>query len=81
MLELKVSGMTCNGCAASVTRAIRTVDVDASVQVDLPLGLVRVEGKVAADDVISAIGVAGYEAKPAAGEAAARAPKRGCCCG
>ena len=78
MLELKVSGMTCNGCAASVAHAIKTVDAEASVQVDLRSGLVRVEGKAATSDLISAIGVAGYEAKRAAGEVPA---KRGCCCG
>ena len=36
MYELKVDGMTCGGCAASVKRALQALDAKANVDVDLP---------------------------------------------
>lgn len=35
MYELKVEGMTCGGCASRVTKAIKSVDNNAEVNVDL----------------------------------------------
>jgi copper chaperone len=46
MVELKVTGMTCGGCANSVKRAITHEFPTAEVQVDLDTGLVRVEGDI-----------------------------------
>ncbi len=46
MVELKVTGMTCGGCANSVKRAIAREFPTAQVQVDLDTGLVRVEGEI-----------------------------------
>ncbi len=46
MIELKVTGMTCGGCANSVKRAITREFPNAEVQVDLETGLVRVQGEV-----------------------------------
>jgi copper chaperone len=60
MLRLKVSGMTCDGCARSVQRAIGRVSSDARVEVDLAAGEVRVEGSLSADAVASAIVAAGF---------------------
>jgi copper chaperone len=35
MLTLKVPKMTCGHCASTVTTAIKTVDADANVEIDL----------------------------------------------
>lgn len=65
MLELKVSGMTCGGCVKSVTRAVKALDADADVKVDLASGRVSIDGEVSEQDVIRALDDAGYEAAKA----------------
>lgn len=35
MIELHVDGMTCGHCVSAVTRAVKSVDPQANVQVDL----------------------------------------------
>ena len=42
-MEFHVDGMTCGGCARSVTRAIQQIDPNASVVADPPTGLVKVQ--------------------------------------
>lgn len=44
----KVDGMTCGGCAASVEKAIRAVNADLAVSVDLEAGRVTLSGSEAA---------------------------------
>ena len=61
MYELKVDGMTCGGCAASVTRALQRLDSNARVDVDLPNKSVKVEMSTHLDAVKKAIEDAGYE--------------------
>jgi copper chaperone len=67
MVQLKVTGMTCNGCANSVKRAVGRVLPGAIVEVKLESGIVRIEGTTDAALAISAIASAGYgvEALPA----------------
>lgn len=79
MIELDVKGMTCGHCVGVVTRAVKSVDPSAGVQVDLPSGRVRIEGRSAAGDLIKALDDAGYPASPAQG-AASSTPRKGCCC-
>jgi len=43
MLQFKVSGMTCGGCVASVTRAIKLEYPSASVDIDLRGQIVKVD--------------------------------------
>jgi copper chaperone len=61
MYELKVDGMTCGGCAASVKRAVQTLDSNASVNVDLLSKIVKVETTAQLDQVKTAIVDAGYD--------------------
>ena len=61
MLKLKVTGMTCSGCASSVTRAIAAVAPGAAVKVDLPSGVVAIDGAAPKAAVIAAIEDAGYD--------------------
>ncbi len=61
MIELNVKGMMCSGCAGSVEKAIKHVDADAAVKVDLATGKVSVETKADARALGEAIEAAGYE--------------------
>lgn len=66
MIELSVQGMTCGHCVSAVTRAVKTVDPEADVQVDLGTGKVRVDGRSSAEALGKAIADAGYQAAEAA---------------
>lgn len=66
MYELKVDGMTCGGCAASVKRALQTLDANADVNVDLAGKTVKVTTAARLDEVKSAVEDAGYEVIAAA---------------
>ena len=55
MLSLKVEGMTCGHCVKTVTKAVQTVAPAAEVIVDLPTGMVTVEGDDRRDVVAAAI--------------------------
>lgn len=79
MIELSVNDMTCGHCVSAVTKAVKQLDRDAEVTVDLGTKRVSVNGQVPRDAVIRALGEAGYEAVPA--EGTAKAAKRGGCCG
>ena len=61
MIELNVKGMMCGGCVSSVEKAIKRVDADASVNVDLAAGKVSVESKADAKTLGDAITAAGFE--------------------
>lgn len=61
MLQFKVSGMTCGGCVASITRAIRLEYPSATVAVDLPGQIVKVDGVEDATNVARLIDGAGYQ--------------------
>lgn len=61
MYELKVDGMTCGGCAASVKRALQALDANANVDIDLPGKTVKVDTAVQLDAVKNAIEEAGYD--------------------
>ena len=77
MLELNVTGMTCDHCVRAVTQAVKTVDPEAKVQVDLGAKRVSVEGRSSADELIRALDAAGYPA--VAAREAAPAAASGCC--
>jgi copper chaperone len=80
MIELRVEGMTCGHCVSAVTRAVKAVDPEANVQVDLGTGRVRVDGRSSADALGKAIAEAGYPAMPAGAQAPAAAREKGGCC-
>jgi copper chaperone CopZ len=94
--ELKVDGMTCGSCVASVKKALARVPGVKDVQVDLRSGIARVTADHATQQVpamVAALSDAGYGAagaatttiaKPAAraGSCRGSTPKQGggCCC-
>jgi copper chaperone len=61
MIELKVDGMTCEGCARSVTRAVQSVDPAATVAVDLAAKTVRVTTAQPRPVLAAAVEAAGYD--------------------
>jgi copper chaperone len=61
MIDLKVEGMMCNGCAGTVEKAVKRVDPNASVSIDLPTGRVSIETDKDAKAISEAIEAAGYD--------------------
>jgi copper chaperone len=80
VIQLNVQNMTCGHCVSAVTRAIKSLDPQAEVQVDLRSARVRVDGASPAGDLVKALDDAGYPAAEAQSGAPAPA-KKGCCCG
>jgi copper chaperone len=60
MTTYKISGMSCGGCASSVTKAIKSVAPEANVSVDPATGLAVVEGTSDPAKIKSAIEAAGF---------------------
>ena len=61
MIETKVLGMTCQGCVKSVTNALKSLDANAEVTVELATKLVTVKTNKNASDVKATIEDAGYD--------------------
>jgi copper chaperone CopZ len=59
-IELAVSGMTCSGCAGTVTRVLSRVPGVTGAQVDLASGRATVAGTARAEDLIRAVEAAGF---------------------
>ena len=60
MIELTVNDMTCGGCVASITRVVKSLDANATVDADVASKRVKITSAVSADNVIAAISDAGY---------------------
>lgn len=60
MYEFNVNGMNCGGCASGVTRAVKSVDADAAVRVDLAAKTVNVQSTADQTLIRQAIEAAGY---------------------
>jgi copper chaperone len=56
----RVDGMTCGGCVASLTRALRAALPGLEVEVTLAGGLVRIQGAHAVARVERAVSDAGF---------------------
>lgn len=65
MVRFEVKGMTCGGCARSITNAIESVDPAAKITTDVPQRLVTVETNAEEASIIEVIREAGYEAQAA----------------
>ena len=61
MATYTVIGMTCQGCASSVTNAITALSADAQVKVDLDAKAVSVEGFDDAAAIGEAVENAGFD--------------------
>ncbi len=56
----KVEGMSCQHCAKAVTKAVKQMDAEAQVQVDLDKKQVVVESKRPREAIAQAIAEEGY---------------------
>lgn len=66
MLRLKVEGMSCGHCVQAVTRAVKAVDPNAQVRVDLGTKAVEAETRADPSEVSRAIEAAGFTVQAAA---------------
>ena len=61
MATVKIKGMSCQHCVASVTEALKAIPGISKVQVDLQKGEARYEGNIAIERIIAAIQKIGFE--------------------
>ena len=61
--ELRIEGMHCAACVASVEKALRKVNGVEDVMVNLTMGSARVVGNASANDLVTAVLNTGYSAK------------------
>ena len=66
MIRFTVNDMTCGHCAATITKAVKSVDPQAEVHIDLPTHQVEIDsGTVDAPALSAVIAEAGYTPEPA----------------
>lgn len=63
IMKLRITGMNCQHCRASVERAISSVEGVDNVSVDLTTGLASVDGNADADTIADAVRAAGFDAE------------------
>lgn len=66
---LMVSGMTCGGCANTVTRILSRVPGVVGAKVDFAAGRATIKGEAPPAELIAAVEAAGYGAKDAGSDA------------
>lgn len=85
MVTFQVNDMTCGHCVGTITKALKAVDANASVNIDLAKHLVEIESNGAgATELGAAINAAGYTAVPVTGAVASQSRATtggGSCCG
>lgn len=59
--SFQVQGMSCGHCVGAVTRAVKTLDPQAEVKVDLASGRVEVQSQQDRAAIAQAIAEEGYE--------------------
>ncbi len=63
VINLKITGMSCNHCVMKATKAIKNVSGVEEVEVTLEPGAANISGDMSSDAAIAAIIDAGYEAE------------------
>lgn len=63
MFEFRVANMNCGHCVSTITKAVKRVDPQATVEIDLPSKLVKVESAADAGEFQDAIADAGFSAE------------------
>ena len=58
--KYKVSGMTCGGCARTVTKTIQTIDPNAKIVTDPPTRRVEVQTSASQEQIAAALSEAGF---------------------
>lgn len=60
-VAIKVPSMVCQACANTVTKAIKSLDADADVQINLETKTVSVEGQPSESAIKDAIAAVGHQ--------------------
>ncbi len=60
MTEFRVDDMTCSHCAATITKAVHSLDQSAKIEIDLSAKRVRVESPLGPAKLADAIRDAGF---------------------
>lgn len=60
MIQFNIQSMSCGHCVKAVTEAVKSVDPQAQVQVDLGTKEVKVETQAAREKLVQALADAGY---------------------
>mgnify|MGYP003948714579 CR=1 FL=1 len=82
MIAFEVNDMSCGHCVGAITRALKSVDPDAQVQIDLAARRVQVQPSSAdAEALAEAIKEAGYSPVPTTPVDTVTATSAGRCCG
>ena len=87
MISFQVDDMTCGHCVSSITKAVKSVDSEAKVQINLATHRVDIEPtRIDTAGLSDAINQAGYTpvaiaAAPAPIATAGTPARKGCCCG
>ena len=61
-IQLKVPDIACSACVNTVTKAIKTVDANATVDADTKTKIVKVQSQQSEDKIKEIIAEAGYPA-------------------
>jgi len=62
MIKLNIPDMSCGHCVGVITKAVKDLDQDAVVDVDLPTHTVQVQTSRGADALLATLDDAGYPA-------------------
>ncbi len=60
MTEFRIDDMTCSHCAATITKAVHSLDQSARIEIDLPAKRVRVDSPLGPAKLAEAIRDAGF---------------------
>ena len=60
MYQFNVPDMTCGHCVSTITKAVKSEDPNAKVEIDLPKHLVKVQSALSQDEIARGITEAGY---------------------
>jgi copper chaperone len=60
MIEMTLPTMTCGHCVRTVTQTVQKVDAAATLQIDLPTHLVRIDSAQPAEAFVAALKEEGY---------------------
>ncbi len=60
MIELTLPTMTCGHCVRTVSETVQRIDAAATLQIDLPTHLVRIESAQPAEGFVAALVEEGY---------------------
>ena len=60
MYQFNVPDMTCGHCVGTITKAVKSEDPKAKVEISLAARLVQVESDLSADEIAQHIADAGY---------------------